>query len=267
VAIPYIQLDTDFIRSTAVRIAAKLRIHRHRVVGMATDLFAFAIEQTSTATKPPDGVLLDPDATPILEAAMGWDGTEGAAVAAFMSAGVIDKLEIGARVNGTERYARTWKKNNHAWGGRKDAAEVPQSGTEPAAKVPVDGEGDEDGEGDVDPSPTETVPPSPGKPFRLEPVGPKVRKNSEAQDFFSWANAERKRVVGHPCEKSPPPQQLNDWYAEAEVEAGGVDRLGETYSNYILRPVDGYWRERLFPFRGFMSATGWIKHLPKRGAA
>lgn len=267
-AIPYIQLDTDFVRTKAVRIAAKLKVHRHRIVGMASDLFAFIIEETSTDEKPPDGVLIDPDATTILEQAMYWDGEPGAAVAAFMTAGVIEKLEIGARVLGTDRYVRTWKKNSHSWG-RKSAAKVPQSGAERAAKVPEDGDedGEEDGDVDVDPSPTEMVPASPEKPFQLEPVGPKVRKKSEAQDFFAWANAERKRVAGHACEKAPDPARLNAWFAEAMAEAGNVETLGEAYANFILRPMDGYWRERLFPFRGFMSATGWIKHMPKTRAA
>ena len=126
--LPYYQLADEFLTKDAPVIAGLLRAHIPAgveplpvVIGLGSLLFAYAVDATSSETKPPDGMLVCPEASDLLEAAARWTGERGALVAAFATAHVIERLEIGLRVKGMDRYAQTWKRNRRQGHGRDSA--------------------------------------------------------------------------------------------------------------------------------------------------
>lgn len=166
--LPYYQVATDLIGPKSTLIAAKLKVHRQRALGMGMDLIAFAVEATSTKEKPPDGLFHDADAASILEGAMQWDGAQGKAFEAFVSAGVIEPLQVGARVRGTDRYKATWAKNTRPGPGGRPDGNRPETVRKPRGVRTATGREKEreiekeETKEERHPAPAVAAPPSPG---------------------------------------------------------------------------------------------------------
>jgi hypothetical protein len=84
-----------------------------------------------------------------------------------------------------------------------------------------------------------------------------------AMEFYVWFQEQRSRATGHVREG--PPRDVRAvvaWFGDAVRECGSVERLCSAAGVFVLEPPDPYWAERLFPFAGFMSDTGWRKCVP-----
>lgn len=243
-ALPFLQLSQKFLTTQSVIIAARLRVHRHAVIGMAVDLFAFTVEQTSSDARPPDGVFLDPDAVVIIEAAMGWTGEPGRAFEAFRQTGLIEKLEIGARVKGCDRYKRTWEKNQRrAKTGTKPAEVVPVTGTVNAGKVPLEEEGDGDGDGLLSSKEEEEAPPP-----------PKSEAPREVQSFLAWATRKRSAELGDTVPRGAKPSQLCLEELGKALGKHGRKRCELAFQAFL---ADRYWitQDPPCPMNGFTDGT------------
>lgn len=108
--LPYYQLDADFIASTSKLLARRLGQSRREVIGLVADLIVFVVDRTSTEEKPPDGVFVGPDSVMEIEAGAEWEGAEGELVKALVSVGIVERLELGHRFKGTDRYREYWEK-------------------------------------------------------------------------------------------------------------------------------------------------------------
>jgi hypothetical protein len=81
--------------------------------------------------QPPSGVCDSPRADKLLAAAAGWRGDPAEFVGSLEDLGIVQRLPVGLRVRGMDRYRRTWEKNR-----RKPARTVPETGTNPAPPAP-----------------------------------------------------------------------------------------------------------------------------------
>lgn len=64
-----------------------------------------------TNDAPPDGICASPRAARLMAAAMRWRGDLDELVDVLCDMGLIERLDVGLRVKGTDRYAATWLKN------------------------------------------------------------------------------------------------------------------------------------------------------------
>jgi hypothetical protein len=256
-ALPYVQLETDFIKRKAVTIAAILKVPRQLVVGMASDLFDYVVEETATEANAPDGVLLDPDAQAIIEGVMEWTGEPGKAFDAFVRAGVIEKLEIGARIKGCERYKNAWEKNQR----RKPDGNRPVTGKKP------DGTGTERKRKIESKKllPTEVVvraPLVPIVPFVVE--APVTQPDTWlGEDFWRWAQAKRQKA-NCVAEKPPHPSKLAAWWSSVRSVVKDVGALKEAFYRF---GDDKHWQAATppLPFAAFISQ--WEKYMPRMEAS
>lgn len=252
--LPYIQLESDFIRTKAPRIGAILKIHRHIVIGMASELFDHAVSETSSKDKPPDGCIIDPDAGAIIEAWMGWTGEPGKAVEALFRADCIQKLEIGIRIKGMERYKSAWEKNqrrNRTVTGEKPDGNRTETGRKPEKTGP---QTERKTETERKLLPSEVV--SKAEPPKNIPIEYSEPQKPEAEwlgyDFFDWSQVQRQEN-GLTPEKRPHPSKLSGWWSAAFLAVkGDVARLKQAYFRF---GADPYWegKDPPHPFPAFMS--------------
>jgi hypothetical protein len=261
-ALPFLQLSQKFLATQSVVIAALLRVHRHVVIGMATDLFAFTVEQTSNDEHPPDGLFMDAEASTILEAAMGWSGEPGRAFDVFCRTGLIEKLEVGARVRGCDRYRRTWEKNRRGKGGRNsdDEDDVPVSGTKSAGKVPekrrknagkVPVEEDGDGDGSLLSSKEEEEAPP---PHAVEP--------GDVGSFLAWADSTRSAELGATVPDDTAPSKRCETALAGALAKHGRKKCEIAFLGFL---ADAYWRKQdpPCPINGFTDKSQLPQYLSK----
>jgi hypothetical protein len=261
VSIPYLQIDSDFIRIKAPMIGALLQVDRHKAVGMGADLFDFVVNETSTKKKPPDGIILGEEAALILEGVMGWTGERGRAISAFKRAGVIEEMDGGLRIKGTERYKATWEKNNRPGPGRRPDGFRTEPGRLP------DGTGTGDGDGDVDKEevllpPSEVVVEPPPEGPRLVPLAvvPPDTPPGEwlGPDFWRWFQAKR-QGAGFVAERPPHHSKLSAWWSAVRSVVKDVEALKAAVYAY---GEDNFWQRKNLPFSGFMAQ--WEKYVPRQ---
>lgn len=87
------------------------------------------------------------------------------------------------------------------------------------------------------------------------------RKLSEAEEFWSWYQNGRTEKTGLIREGAPDVVALRKWF-KAAVSEVTLARLYTAAARYVTQPKDDYWRQRGFPFQGFMSDAVWRKYVP-----
>lgn len=279
-SLPFLQLEEDFVHAKAPMIAAMLRTDRRTVIGMGVDLFDFIVRTTSTEEKAPDGILADPDAVPILEGVMGWTGEQGRCVDAFVRARVIEPLEVGARVRGTERYRKSWEKlakeraRKAAWRESNDAPPpVPRLSRGRPADKPRTVEPEMEMEMDMDIKTTTPNPSAEPDPPAAEVVEvdvmvtavdgcPYLRREPRIRWLPTvegcWEFLQLNREIHGLQREAKRPKRFAAWAEEALIVPGpaGIDR---THSQYLQ---DRTIRAMDHPTAVFISTGMWDARRP-----
>lgn len=126
---PWLQVDSDFIAAHAADLAAHLDITRREAIGLAVDLWTWALARSSDDA-PPDGVVTGTGPVPdrLLAGSVGWTGPVSQLVDGLVAVGLMVKIAAGYRVVGIDRYKATWEKNRRRTG---EKPEKNRSGTGP----------------------------------------------------------------------------------------------------------------------------------------
>lgn len=106
--LPFIQVAQEAL-TQARGLARLLKTNQPHALGLLNLLWAWALT-LGDEDKPPDGVALTPHAPEIMAGSIGWDGDSDALLQALIAVGAVEKLEIGLRVKGMDRYAAAWEK-------------------------------------------------------------------------------------------------------------------------------------------------------------
>ncbi len=146
--LPYLQVTQETWTNARV-LARLLGTTRREAFAIVCDLWVWAFE-LGPDDRAPDGCCIDPDAAEMLAGALEWDGDAEKLLSAMLKIGLVEKLEIGLRVRGMDRYKRTWEKNRRtptkpppletlvpAQPAPVLAGKVPVSGANPAQPAPV----------------------------------------------------------------------------------------------------------------------------------
>lgn len=283
--LPYLQLADKFLSSQSKVIAKQLGIGRPSAIGLGVQLFAFALDYTSTENTPPTGIFVGDDTVSTIEAGMDWDGEEGRAFGAFVRAGVIEAMENGARVKGCDRYEKAWWHKDtpdpeaeadrisaiRAEAGRKGVeAKRQQNVSKPSAKPskPSANRQQEpsktthvDVDVDVDGTETDKKPPQQqeAEVFQIpQPEEFEADSTGEfrptAWGFWGWHNTER--AVAELFEDTIPinPKTYKAWHDAAKAKVG-ISKLILAYQRYLTDPA---FADRGWPFPVFMSDQVWL---------
>lgn len=118
---PWLQVDADFIGAHAGDLGAHLGISRREALGLAIDLWTWALARARDDA-PPDGVVTGTGPVPdrLLSGSVGWTGPAEQFTAALVAVGMAVRIEGGYRLTGFSRYKSTWEKN------RRRAGEKPE---------------------------------------------------------------------------------------------------------------------------------------------
>ena len=132
---PWLQVDADFVAAHAGDLGAHLGISRREAMGLALDLWTWALARASDDA-PPDGVVAGTGAVPdrLISGSVGWPGPVDALPAALVACGLAVRIDDGYRLTGFGRYRATWEKN------RRRAVAKPErnrsgTGAEPGPKT------------------------------------------------------------------------------------------------------------------------------------
>jgi hypothetical protein len=211
---------------------------------------------------------MDPDAATILEAVVGWAGEPGRLFNAWVRAGLVEKLEIGARVKGLDRYVEAWETARRGRERARAWRDAQRGGTKPGANadrtrtngVRTPGDGDGDGEEAV----TAAAPPPISRP---KPKPPAVALPPEAEAWLVWQSGEWERRFAS-LTSPPPAAEFLVWWEAAMAD---LHRLGqgepELRTAYRAFLADDYWAtksRRRCPWSGW--AKQWRDFLPAKGA-
>lgn len=193
--------------------------------------------------QPPTGVCDSPRAERLLCAAAGWRGDPGELVQALTDLGLVERLPVGLRVRGMDRYKRTWEKNR-----RKPARTAPETGTNPAPPAP-----------------------EPARQIETQTQTQKdknqtaVATTGQSPDiaFFAWAQEQRRARFPEAGEEVPS-AGFSEKYAAA-VKEFGDPRLRQGYLAYL----DDDWARSCSPpcpigaFMGVKKPGHYKKHVPQ----
>lgn len=118
---PWLQVDSDFIAAHAGDLGAHLGISRREAIGLAVDLWTWALARAPDDA-PPDGVVTGTGAVPdrLLSGSVGWTGPESVLTEALLACGLAVRIDDGYRLTGFSRYRSTWEKNRRRAGGKPD---------------------------------------------------------------------------------------------------------------------------------------------------
>lgn len=144
--LPYLQVTSETF-GKAKALAGALGIDRHRALSLILEMWSWALD-LGDPNRAPDGVVMTPYAPRLLAGAVEWTGNAQELCDVLTAVGLIEKLEVGIRVRGLDRYSRTWEKNRRRTPGEgTKAAKRPDSdpvcrkpaktGEKPARQVPV----------------------------------------------------------------------------------------------------------------------------------
>lgn len=132
---PWLQVDADFIGAHAGDLGAHLGIGRREAMGLALDLWTWALARAGDDA-PPDGLVAGTGAVPdrLLAGSVGWTGPAEEFSAALVAVGLAVRVADGYRLSGFSRYKATWEKNRRRSGVRPDRNRT-GTGEEPARKT------------------------------------------------------------------------------------------------------------------------------------
>lgn len=196
---PWLQVDADFIAAHAGDLGSHLGISRREALGLAVDLWTWALARASDDA-PPDGMVTGAGPVPdrLLSGSVGWTGPAEQFTEALLACGLAVRIESGYRLTGFDRYKSTWEKNRRRTGGkpegnRSGTGDKPERKTQTQTQTQME-EAASQGEA------------SPSRPdgFELQPTGKPVRqprKQSPQEALYQKlqdAREERCAEVGEP---------------------------------------------------------------------
>lgn len=106
--LPFIQVAQEALTDSKA-LARLLKIDQAAALGTLNLLWAWALSQ-GDEDKPPDGVVMTPYAAEMMAGAVCWTGDAEVLLQALIALGAVEKLEIGLRVRGMDRYRAAWEK-------------------------------------------------------------------------------------------------------------------------------------------------------------
>lgn len=132
---PWLQVDADFIGAHAGDLGAHLGISRREAMGLALDLWTWALARAGDDA-PPDGLVAGTGPVPdrLLAGSVGWTGPAQEFSAALVAVGLAVRVADGYRLTGFGRYKATWEKNRRRSGGKPERNRT-GTGEEPARKT------------------------------------------------------------------------------------------------------------------------------------
>jgi hypothetical protein len=189
---PWLQVDLDFITAHSRDLSALLGVSRREAIGLAVDLWTWALGRT-TGDAPPSGEIIHPQAARLVAGAAEWAGDPATLCSALEASGLLTVLPNGVRVRGLSRYTRTWEKNGRR---RGPADTAPVTGEGPAECAPVPAsktqtqiETKKEASASQEPGPVPE-----GKAFALEvqKPGKRPRKQAEQERVYEAMEAGKK---------------------------------------------------------------------------
>lgn len=132
---PWLQVDADFIAARAGELAVHLGVSRREAIGIAVDLWTWALARAPD-DGPPDGMVTGTGTVPdrLLSGSVGWSGESEQFSEALIACGLAVRVDSGYRLTGFDRYKATWEKNRRRTG-RKPEKNRTGTGEEPARKT------------------------------------------------------------------------------------------------------------------------------------
>lgn len=186
---PWLQVDADFIGAHAGDLGAHLGISRREAMGLALDLWTWALARAGDDA-PPDGLVAGTGPVPdrLLAGSVGWTGPAEEFSAALVAVGLAVRVADGYRLTGFGRYRATWEKNRRRSGGKPERNRT-GTGEEPARKTQTQKE--------EETSPAVADAP-PAAALELVPVEPPKRKPGKSNacgEFIDWFRAETRKQL------------------------------------------------------------------------
>lgn len=236
---PWLQVDADFIGAKAADLGTYLRISRREAMGLALDLWTWALARAKDDA-PPEGIVSGTGAEPdrLLAGSVGWTGPAEQFSEALVAVGMAVRVETGYRLTGFDRYKATWEKNRRRTGGKPERNRT-GTGEEPARKTQTQTQTQTQkkeetysagaaappaSQGALLDVQADTPPPLPERPKR----GPSTTAMGE---FIDWARAEVKPRL--PADAMDP---------AAGLKAHERVRLGEAVKDHGLESVKAAFR-------------------------
>lgn len=193
---PWLQVDADFIAAHAGDLGAYLGISRREAIGLAVDLWTWALARAPDDA-PPDGVVTGAGAVPdrLLSSSVGWAGPIETFINALLSCGLAVRVDGGYRLTGFKRYKATWEKNRRRTrgkpeGSRREAGAVPDRKTQTQTqtqKKEEDPPNPPGGEGDVKNHSSQAAPqPSPGGDWTIPDAVDAVHRKVKEGKPYGW---------------------------------------------------------------------------------
>jgi hypothetical protein len=132
---PWLQVDADFIAAHAGDLGAHLGISRREAIGLALDLWTWALARASDDA-PPDGLVMGTGPVPdrLLSGSVGWTGPAEQLTEALVACGLAARIDGGYRLTGFDRYRATWEKNRRR-AGKKPEGSRTGTGEKPGPKT------------------------------------------------------------------------------------------------------------------------------------
>lgn len=261
---PWLQVDADFIGAHAGDLGAHLGISRREAMGLALDLWTWALARAPDDA-PPDGIVTGTGPVPdrLLSGSVGWSGPAEQLTAALVAVGMAVRIDGGYRLTGFSRYKSTWEKNRRRTVGKPDLNRT-GSGSEPEPKTQTQTQTQkkEDLAGHADAGP----PVATGRPeltlttqdAKPKPEAKKPRRLSAGEDLYQQVQAVRQQQ----CEKAgvafvpdrwPEARQNKELGPVAKVPPGAaVDAEGKTEEfNRFTRAFAEFLADAKFADRGW----------------
>jgi hypothetical protein len=201
VRFPWLQVDADFIGAHAGDLGAHLGIGRREAMGLALDLWTWALARARDDA-PPDGMVTGTGTVPdrLLAGSVEWTGPAESFTAALVAVGLAVRVDGGYRLTGFDRYRATWEKNRRRTGAKPERNRS-GTGEEPVRKTQTQTQTQTQKAEEEKPSAAAVA--SPGGQGTLVQVAEKPkapRKQPEGEHHALWRalEAEYLRVMGHP---------------------------------------------------------------------
>lgn len=258
---PWLQVDADFVGAHAGDLGAHLGISRREAMGLALDLWTWALARARDDA-PPDGIVTGTGAVPdrLLAGSVGWTGPAEQFTAALVAVGMAVQIDGGYRLTGFGRYKATWEKNRRRTGEKPERNRT-GTGDEPARKTQTQTQRKEEPA-----SPVSAPPAAEQRPLvDVTPTPPKPKRPpTPVAQWAEEANERRKALI-------PPdaPQELGlkagQWPVLGEaLKAHGALTLTSAFTLFL---ADAYARERNFPVGLFVGQVArWVGEAQAQAA-
>lgn len=264
---PWLQVDADFIAAHAGDLGAHLGIGRREAIGLAVDLWTWALARAPDDA-PPDGVITGTGTVParLLAGAVGWTGPEATLTDALVACGLAVRIDDGYRLTGFSRYKATWEKNRRRPGDRPDRNRT-GTAAKPERKTQTQTQKDEDLSASRSAgaeAPREDAPTRPPlvlepSPSDAPPEEPKKRERRLSAAEELYAAIQRARRIR--CEDTAEPFVEDRWDNARQnkllgpVAKGSAEerkRFEGAFGEFL---ADEQWKPKGWPLSLFMSGA------------